>query len=130
LLIKIDFQSEIPIYQQLKNEIVKGIANNNLATGESLPSVRQLASDLGVNLHTINKAYNQLKVEGYVQVDRRKGATISPIPESKDETQEQIIKTDFELLISSAICKGFTKDEIEKLVINIYQDIKKGDKYE
>ncbi len=64
LLIKMDFQSDVPIYQQLKNEIIIGIASGQLLQGESLPSVRQFASDIGVNLHTINKAYNQLKAEG------------------------------------------------------------------
>lgn len=78
MLLTIDFESEIPIYQQLKNKIILGITKGDLYPGDSLPSVRQMASDLGVNLHTIRKAYNQLKTEGFLNISRCKGAVIAP----------------------------------------------------
>lgn len=118
-----NFQSDTPIYQQLKNQIIIGIANGGLTPGESLPSVRQLASDIGVNLHTINKAYNQLKSEGYVIVDRRKGTTIAPIPETADIHSLGFIKEDLQLLIASSICKGFSEKEIMQLAQNTYLTI-------
>ena len=61
MYIQLDFESEIPIYEQLKDEIIMGIAKKQLLPGERLPSVRALASDIGINLHTVNKAYQQLK---------------------------------------------------------------------
>lgn len=77
MLIEINFESDIPIYTQLRNEILRGIASGKLAEGEILPSVRQLASDIGINMHTVNKAYNILKQEGFLTIDRRKGAVIN-----------------------------------------------------
>lgn len=55
-----------------------GIATSEIQEGESLPSVRQLAETVGINMHTVNKAYTVLKQEGYIQLDRRKGAVIAP----------------------------------------------------
>lgn len=126
MFIKMDFQSEIPIYQQLKNQIIIGIASGKIEYGESLPSVRQLASDIGVNLHTINKAYNQLKVEGYVEIDRRKGATISSKPKSPDVNKKENLIYEFTNLISTAICGGYTQEDILEITKDVYKMIKEG----
>lgn len=80
MFIQIDQASETPIYQQLRNQIVAGIAAGQLAPGDSLPSVRSLASDLGINLHTVNKAYALLRDEGYILMRGRAGATVAPPP--------------------------------------------------
>ena len=77
MIIEIDFNSDEAIYMQLRNQIILGIATNRLEEGESLPSVRALAGSIGINMHTVNKAYTVLKQEGYVKVDRRKGAVIA-----------------------------------------------------
>ena len=77
MLIKIDFSSDEAIYQQLCNQIILGIATANLEEGDALPSVRQMADEIGINMHTVNKAYTILKQEGFVKVDRRRGAIIS-----------------------------------------------------
>jgi len=77
LLIEINTHSAYPIYEQLRDQIVLGIAGSQLAAGEGLPSVRRLAADLGINLHTVNKAYLALCGEGYIVMDRRRGATVA-----------------------------------------------------
>ena len=77
MILRIDFDSETPIYVQIKNQVIEGIAKSELEIGEELPSVRALAEDIGVNMHTVNKAYNMLKDEGYIKIDRRKGAVVS-----------------------------------------------------
>ena len=74
---EIDFNSDEAIYIQLRNQIILGIATNRYREGDVLPSVRQLADEIGINMHTVNKAYTVLKQEGFVKVDRRKGAVIS-----------------------------------------------------
>ena len=71
MLIKIDFSSSEAIYQQLCNQIILGIATADLEEGDVLPSVRQMADDIGINMHTVNKAYTILKQEGFVKVDRQ-----------------------------------------------------------
>ena len=77
MIIEIDFNSDEAIYIQLRNQIIMGIATSEIQEGESLPSVRQLAETVGINMHTVNKAYTVLKQEGYIKLDRRKGAVIS-----------------------------------------------------
>ena len=77
MIVEIDFNSPEAIYIQLKNHIVVAIAQDKLKDGQSLPSVRQMADSLGVNMHTVNKAYSILRQEGYLKLDRRKGAIIA-----------------------------------------------------
>lgn len=76
MLIEIDFNSEEAIYIQLRNQIIMGIATSTIREGDSLPSVRQLADTVGVNMHTVNKAYTVLKQEGFIQLDRRRGRSL------------------------------------------------------
>ena len=71
MVIELDFASDTPIYVQLRNQIVKGIGKGELKAGEKLPTVRQLASDAGVNTMTVNKTYQILKAEGFIKTDRR-----------------------------------------------------------
>ena len=77
MFIEIDFNSDEAIYVQLRNQIILGIATEQLKEGESLPSVRALAEDIGINMHTVNKAYATLKQDGFLKVDRRRGAVIA-----------------------------------------------------
>ena len=76
MLIEIDFNSDEAIYIQLRNQIIMGIATSTIHEGDTLPSVRQLADNIGINMHTVNKAYNVLRQEGFLQLDRRRGAVI------------------------------------------------------
>ena len=76
MVIEIDFQSDEALYTQLMNQIIMGIATSRLQEGDPLPSVRQLADTIGINMHTVNKAYSLLRQEGFVSIDRRKCAVI------------------------------------------------------
>lgn len=76
MLLHLDFGSEIPIYQQIRNQIVLGIAAGRLRDGERLPAVRALADECGVNVMTVSKAYQLLKSEGYLRTDRRSGTVV------------------------------------------------------
>ena len=77
MLIEIDFNSDEAIYVQLQNQIIMGIAMDMIREGDALPSVRQMADDVGINMHTVNKAYTVLKQDGFIQLDRRRGAVIA-----------------------------------------------------
>lgn len=122
-MIKILFDSETPIYVQLKNEIIKAIARGEVEEGEALPSIRDLSVDIGVNLHTINKAYNLLKDEGYLSIDRRKGAMVN-VNKDKKENFINSIDEELEVFLCRCICKGVSKEEIIKLISDKYDDIK------
>ena len=104
MIIEIDFNSDEAIYIQLCNQIILGIATSRFHEGDPLPSVRQLADTIGINMHTVNKAYTVLKQEGFVKVDRRKGAVIA-IDIDKLRAREEM-KRDLRVLIARGSCKN------------------------
>lgn len=118
MLIEIDFNSDEAIYMQLRNQIIMGIAGSVYHEGDSLPSVRQLAETIGVNMHTVNKAYTVLKQEGYIQLDRRRGAVIC-LDADKIETLNKL-EQKLTMLIAAGRCKNVNRDEVHALVDDIF----------
>ena len=121
MVIEIDFNSEEAIYMQLRNQIILGIASDQFEEGEVLPSVRQLADMIGINMHTVNKAYTVLKQEGFVQVDRRRGAVIA-LNVDKIRAMEEM-KEDLYVILAKGKCRGVTRDEVHALVDDLYDRI-------
>ena len=117
--IKLDFNSPEAIYIQLRNQIVMQIAQEQLHEGDSLPSVRGLAGELGVNMHTVNKAYAMLRQEGYLKLDRRKGAVISVQISNKAEEMTKVIES--QRAYSYALRMVQTSDEIVNTVNSLRQ---------
>ena len=118
MILNIDFNSEEAIYIQLRNQIVIGIATSQLEDGDTLPSVRQLADNIGINMHTVNKAYSVLKQEGFVKLDRRKGAVIA-LDADKAIAMQRLSRT-MKIMLAEAMCKDITRDEVHDLVNKIY----------
>lgn len=123
MIIRIDFNSDEAYYIQLCNQIIYGIANDKIRDGDNLPSVRQMADNIGINMHTVNKAYTILKQEGYLKVDRRRGTIISVRPDKHEALDE--LFDDMRMLLAKAACKGVSLDEVHKLVEKIFGDFKK-----
>ena len=121
MVIEIDFNSDEAIYIQLRNQIIVGIATSQLKEGESLPSVRSLADEIGINMHTVNKAYTTLRQDGFLRVDRRKGAVVA-VDINKLNTMEKM-KTLLRPLVASAMVKGITKEETTKIISDIYEEL-------
>jgi GntR family transcriptional regulator len=90
MILAIEPSSDTPIYLQLRNQIVDALVQGELTEGDSLPSVRQLAVDLGINLHTVNKAYKVLEDEGYLKIFGRRGAVITAQPAYNQSYLEQL----------------------------------------
>ncbi len=89
MLLRLDFNSDVPIYQQIRNQVVVAIASGELKPGEKLPTVRALAEEAGINMMTASKAYQLLKAEGYISTGRRDGATVrAPSAGADPETVE------------------------------------------
>ena len=120
MLIKIDFSSSEAIYQQLCNQIILGIATADLEEGDVLPSVRQMADDIGINMHTVNKAYTILKQEGFVKVDRRRGAIVSVDVDALQARQQ--LEKDFRKLLAQARCRNMSRQELHRMVDAMYDD--------
>ena len=127
MLIEIDFNSDEAIYMQLRNQIILGIATARFQEGDILPSVRQLAESIGINMHTVNKAYTVLKQEGYVKVDRRRGAMIAVDIDKMQALNE--IRREMQVTLAKASCKNISREEVHALIDEIYEDYGKGMNY-
>lgn len=119
VIIRIDFNSEEAIYIQLRNQIIIGIANSQIREGDNLPSVRDLADDIGINMHTVNKAYTILKQEGYVKLDRRKGAVVSIDADRYKAIQE--LADEMKVILAKAICRNVSVQEAHEVVDKIFK---------
>lgn len=122
MYINLDFESDEPIYTQLKHQIIAGIAKQELLPGEGLPSVRSMASDIGINLHTVNKAYQQLKQEGFILIHRQKGVVINPdgVPKAEESDWERLRKT-LHPMIAESICRGISEEEFIELCRKLFK---------
>lgn len=120
MIIEIDFNSDEALYLQLRNQIILGIATARFREGEQLPSVRQLAEEIGINMHTVNKAYTVLKQEGYVKVDRRRGAVISVDTDRMQAVAQ--LRRELEVLLAKSSCKNISKEEVHALIDEIYEN--------
>ncbi len=124
MIIEIDFNSQEALYLQLRNQIILGIATAKIREGDALPSVRQLADDIGINMHTVNKAYTVLKQEGFVKVDRRKGAVIALDVDRLRSLEE--MDEDLRYILAKGLCKGIDREEVHRMVDEIYDEYGKA----
>ena len=120
MILEVEYNSEEALYIQLRNQIIVGIATNRLKEGESLPSVRQLAESIGINMHTVNKAYTVLKQEGFVKVDRRRGAVIA-IDADRISDLEQM-RESLRVILARASCRNISREEVHALIDEIYEE--------
>ena len=125
MIIKINMQSEVPIYLQLRNEIVKGIGRGEFEPGELLPTVRQMATDLGINAMTVSKAYQLLKTEGFHETDRRKGTTICYPTSSapQDNRFDEKLADELELLSAEAKFHGMALTDFLELCQRAFNEM-------
>ena len=123
MIVKLDTAGEIPLYVQLRNQIVMGIGRGDLKIGQGLPTVRQMAEDIGVNTMTVNKSYTILKNEGYIEIDRRHGAKVSPKVDMTGSFREKA-EHELMLLISECSLKGFSREDFMKMYNEAFAQLK------
>ena len=105
---------------QIRNQIIMGIATSKIQEGDSLPSVRQMADIIGINMHTVNKAYAVLREEGIIHLDRRRGAVIA-IDIDKLQAMEDM-KSQLRVVLAKGRCKSITKEDVYTLVDEIFEE--------
>ena len=120
MVIEIDFNSDEAIYVQLMNQIILGIATSRLQEGDPLPSVRQLADTIGINMHTVNKAYSLLRQEGFVTIDRRRGAIVA-VDENNIKSTEGM-KENLIVALAKGCCRNVSREEVHRLIGEIYDE--------
>lgn len=118
MFISIDFNSEEALYLQLRNQIIMAIVKSEIQEGQNLPSVREMADTVGINMHTVNKAYTVLRQEGYLTLDRRRGAVVAVDMDQVKATLE--LAETLNLVLAQAICKHVAREDVHKLVDDIY----------
>jgi GntR family transcriptional regulator len=125
MFVELDLQSEIPIYTQLVEQLIEGMANGQLKPGDPLPSVRSLAADLGINLHTVNKAYQVLKQDGFLQVHRKQGVVIQTgdMPGVTSEFEDKLARQ-LKALAAEAAVRGMKEEMFAELCTKVYRQIK------
>ncbi len=110
--------SEIPIYEQIKEKIKKAINSNELKASDILPSVRGLAKDLRISVLTVKKAYDELENEGYIKTVQGKGSFV--VPRSKELMREEQIKI-IEKNIGEIVKIAKTNDIRKKEIIDLFK---------
>ena len=120
MILRIDQGSQEPLYLQIRNQLVGAIARGELVPGDALPSVRQLAEEIGINMHTVNKAYSILKQEGYIRLDRRCGAVIAVDADKRRAMDE--MKRELLVILAKGSCKNITREEVHELIDEIYAE--------
>ena len=120
MLLKLDFGSEVPIYMQIRNQIVLGIAQGQLRPGERLPTIRALAEECGINMMTANRAYQQLRQEGYIVTDRRSGTVVASVKDTAGPQPETI--EGLRLRLGELRLAGLSLDETLALCRKLYEE--------
>lgn len=113
--------SPVPIYEQIKNQIINQIMSDELREGDSIPSIRSLASDIKISVMTIKKAYDELESEGYIESIQGKGTFVAPknIELVKEQANKEI-ESHISKIIEIASRFNISKKEILDLFKYIY----------
>ena len=122
MLISIDFNSDEAFYVQLRNQIIMGIATSEIQDGESLPSVRELADSVGINMHTVNKAYAILRQEGYLKLDRRRGAVVS-VDVARQRAVDEL-RASLRDAVARAVCRNVSGQEIQSILNEVVEEFR------
>ncbi|QPC45549.1 GntR family transcriptional regulator [Mangrovibacillus cuniculi] len=125
MFIQLDPASDVPIYEQLRNSIMEGIVRGDLKPGDVLPSVRSLAGDLSVNMHTVNKSYHELEKKGIIRIVPKSGAVVEEF--SKEDMTEDFLHQLSEALrptLVESLIIGLSEEEIQQLIKKIIEDVK------
>ncbi len=125
MFLQIEPNSDIPIYTQLTQQIIEGIANKNIKQGESLPSVRTLAADLGVNMHTVNKSYHELEKKGVISIVPKSGAIVNEISEKGSDIVQQLDYMEEMLrpVVAEGMVKGLVMSDFETLIRRLVEKL-------
>ncbi|MDQ0240795.1 MULTISPECIES: GntR family transcriptional regulator [Arthrobacter] len=110
MILNVDLASDVPIYQQLRDQIVEAIADGVLVEGSSLPATRTLAADFGINFHTVNKAYDLLRQQGLIQLNRKTGAVVTPAVADPPFDAEWTARA--RTLLAEAVARGLSAEEV------------------
>ena len=114
MYVTVDERDDRPLYQQLVDEIKTLIARGELNEGSSLPPVRQVASDLGVNFNTVASAYRKLAKEGLIRVRQGSGAVV--ISKTLKENAELLLRAQLRTALTQLVLAGLKLSELKAMI--------------
>lgn len=125
MIIKLSLDSDKPLYQQLKNQIIYELATGKIKEGERLPSVRRLSSSLSINMHTVNKAYNQLADCGFLSIQKGRGAIVNA-KKAYIASDEDIkdLKEQIKIICAQIKCRSISQSDYLDMCDKAYSDLR------
>lgn len=110
---QLDMRSGVPVYRQIMDQVLAGIASGRLSSGDQLPTVRQLAVDLSINPNTVIRAYRELEIRGFLDTHQGSGTFVGAqrVEQDGEERQRKLdgIVSD---LVARAGSEGFTAQQV------------------
>jgi GntR family transcriptional regulator len=117
----LDFQSGVPVYRQIIDQVQGGLATGSLAPGHQLPTVRQVAVDLAINPNTVLRAYRELEIRGVLETQQGTGTFISHRKHKPDDSERE---RQLEQLVSEFVARagagGFTIQDVAEVLFDRY----------
>lgn len=123
-MIRLNSELDIPLYRQLSTQIMESLVRGELSTGDTLPSVRALAGDLGVNMHTVNKSYHDLEAKGIIEIVAKKGAVIKAQDQKITTECLEHLSSEFKPMVVEALISGMDETKIHTLITNIISTVR------
>lgn len=120
-MILIDYHSRVPIYEQIKEQIIMLINTGVLAPGDKLPSIRALSSELNVNVNTIKRAYVDLENNGVTYSAQGRGIFVSDNALGNERIRHSALEN-VKQVMQSAKARGITKGDLQALINTIYEE--------
>ena len=113
----IDFSSHTPVYVQIKDNIKASILSGKLKTGDYIPSIRNLAKDIGVNINTVARAYRELEIDGVIRPQRGEGYVVVGVQSEqiREELKDELLK-----LLGKCKASGVKQNELIEAVKKVY----------
>ena len=118
-MITIDFQSRIPVYEQIEEQVIWLINSGVYEPNFKLPSLRALSGELKLNINTVKRAFQELEAKGVVYSVQGKGIFVSPLYKGNENLKAEAIEN-LRVSVRSARAKGVTQKEILSVVDEIY----------
>lgn len=120
LPIHIDTNSPLLLYKQVGNQLIEQIAKGHIQDNEMLPSIRNMAQDIGINIHTVSKSYRELENKSIIKMENRLKATVIARSNRRlDENQLHNLELSIKNMIMEAYVIGYSKKQIKQYITKV-----------
>lgn len=124
LPIQIDTNSPLLLYMQVGNQLIEQIAKGQIQDNEMPPSIRNMAQDIGINIHTVSKSYRELEKKAIIKMENRLKATVIARSNRRlDETQLHHLELSIKNMIMEAYVMGYSKKQIKQYITKVLDQV-------